>query len=263
MERKLRADETYRREIVDTETKGLYNQINDLESQIISYNTEILKLKSNNSQLKDWANSATILKENALTQARENSANVDRLEKDNSEVKQRLYQIEIEYSKMKMKNEILKERLAAVPDLRMGTAGHPNHGSSKSSGKGKGPMQLQHEAQQMRQNQHEYQLQHQSNHPHSRITRESKRNNTNTSTSTNGNSRSGAAHAGGVLMMGGGGRGTQGHNHGHMGGGAYGTPMPMPMPIDGSMNMNIQENSLSALSSITGFDGSMMRKHYG
>ena len=124
-ERKLRADETYRREIVDRETASLVDQIRTLEGKCVAYNAEVIKLKANNNQLKDWAHSATALKDNALSQAREHSSQVDRLEKDNSMVRQRLYQLEVDFAKLKMKKDMLKERLAQVPDLRMGTAGHP------------------------------------------------------------------------------------------------------------------------------------------
>ncbi len=118
-ERQLRANETYRREVVNAETENLYKQIKELEESVAKYSKELMSLRLQNSQLKDWGFSTNTLKDNALAQAREHSQNVDRLEKDNSEIRLRLYQFEIECSKLQMKNEHLKERLSQVPDLRM------------------------------------------------------------------------------------------------------------------------------------------------
>jgi len=119
-ERQLRADETYRREVVNAETEGLYSQIKLLEETVIKYNRELAAVRQQNGQLKDWAHSTNAVKDSAVAQVREYNQQVDRLEKDNSEVRLRLYQFEIECSKLKAKNESLKERLSQVPDLRMG-----------------------------------------------------------------------------------------------------------------------------------------------
>jgi hypothetical protein len=144
IERKLRADETYRREVVNAETDGLYSQIRVLEDKIMIYNSEIITLKKQNNQLKDWTQNAAQLKDTALGQAREHSNNVDRLERDNSELRLRLYEVEVAHSKLQFKNQALKDRLAQIPDLRMGTSGRPSvhHNSHKKGFMSHEPHQL-------------------------------------------------------------------------------------------------------------------------
>ena len=197
---------------MDAETSGLYRQIRALEDRELHYNSEVLALKKQNAQLKDWAHSASTLKDSALAQARENSAAVDRLERDNSDVRQRLYQLEIEKNKLQFKNDGLKERLAQVPDLRMGAAGRPPAHAGEG-GIGTGAARGA---------------------PVNRITREPRR---------GGGGRRSAPNS--VLMP-------MHQMHGQAGGNG----------IAGMNSGTLQDTSLSALSSITGYNGKIT-KHFG
>ena len=119
-ERKLRADEAYRREVTNEESNNLYKEQSKLEGKLFKYDSELHSLKQQNDLLKEWGNKTNLIKDNALSQVREYTSQVDRLEKDNSDIRMRLYQLEIENSKLNMKNQNLRDRVAAIPDLRMG-----------------------------------------------------------------------------------------------------------------------------------------------
>ena len=116
-ERKLRADETYRREMVNEEHHNLYTSHTTLEKQLFAYNEELHRLRRENEALKDAVENSNKLREKSLSQVRKYEALTNALERDNSEFKTTLFQAEIETNKLKLSRDNLKQRLNSVTDF--------------------------------------------------------------------------------------------------------------------------------------------------
>lgn len=116
-ERKLRADETYRREMTNEESKHLYEQSSVLERKLIGYSEELMYLRSENEALRGAAERSRHLSEKTLAQVRKYESMTNALERDNAEVKTSLYQAENEINKLKLSRDNLKARLNSVTDF--------------------------------------------------------------------------------------------------------------------------------------------------
>lgn len=116
-ERKLRADETYRREMIDEEKRNLYISHGDLEKRLIAHNEELHRLRRENGALRDAVESSNKLRERSISQVREYEALTNALERDNAEFKTGLFQAEIENNKLKLSRDNLKQRLNSVTDF--------------------------------------------------------------------------------------------------------------------------------------------------
>ena len=116
-ERKLRADETYRREMVEEEYRNLNISQSNLEKQLIAHNEELHRLRRENEALKDAVESSNKLRERSISQVREYEALTNALERDNAEFKTGLFQAEIENNKLKLSRDNLKQRLNSVTDF--------------------------------------------------------------------------------------------------------------------------------------------------
>lgn len=116
-ERKLRADETYRREMTNEESKHLYDQTSVLEKRLIGYSEELVYLRGENEALREAADRSRHLSEKTLIQVRKYESMTNALERDNAEVKTSLYQAELELNKAKLSRDNLKARLNSVTDF--------------------------------------------------------------------------------------------------------------------------------------------------
>ena len=116
-ERKLRADETYRREMVEEEYRNLNISQSNLEKQLIAHNEELHRLRRENEALKDAVENSNRLRERSISQVREYEALTNTLERDNAEFKTGLFQAEIENNKLKLSRDNLKQRLNSVTDF--------------------------------------------------------------------------------------------------------------------------------------------------
>lgn len=116
-ERKLRADETYRREMVDEETKNLHSSQISLEKKVFAYNEEVIRLRRENEALKNAVESSHQLREKSLQKVNDSVVIIDALERDNAEFKTALFQAEIECNKLKLSRDNLKQRLNQVTDF--------------------------------------------------------------------------------------------------------------------------------------------------
>ena len=116
-ERKLRADETYRRETTNEESKHLYEQSSALEKKLVAYSEELTSVRAENRALRDATERSRQLSERTLLQVRKFESLTNALERDNAEIKTTLYQAEIEINQLKLSRDNLKARLNSVTDF--------------------------------------------------------------------------------------------------------------------------------------------------
>ena len=116
-ERKLRADETYRREVTNEESKHLYEQSSALERKLVAYSEELTYLRGENEALREATDRSRQLREKTLSEVRKYESMTNALERDNAEVKTSLYQAEIEINQLKLSRDNLKARLNSVTDF--------------------------------------------------------------------------------------------------------------------------------------------------
>lgn len=114
LERKLRADDVYRREKVEEELKILQKQHSKVENQHIAVTREVDDIKQENRILRAGAESAIAQKDRFLNQTVFYEEQVNRLERSNADLKVRMREYDIENSRIKLKNDELKDRIKQV-----------------------------------------------------------------------------------------------------------------------------------------------------
>lgn len=139
-ERTLRSEEMYRREVQNQETSALLDERIKLESQLLQRDEENIRLRNESEILKESARAALALKDKALMKLREFEVQANRMDRDNSECRVRLHAAEIELSKLRFKNDALKEKLNSVrphemlpAHSRMGSRGREKVGAPDAS----------------------------------------------------------------------------------------------------------------------------------
>lgn len=113
-ERSIRIEETYRREVQNNETDAVTKERILVESLLMAKQEEANKLRAESDSLREAARAALSMKDQALSRLRDYEMQVNRLERDNSELRVRLHETEIEVAKLRNKNSYLKERLGSV-----------------------------------------------------------------------------------------------------------------------------------------------------
>jgi len=113
-ERSIRVEETYRREVQNNETDAVTKERILVESLLMVKQEEANKLRAESDSLREAARAALSMKDQALARLRDYEMQVNRLDRDNSELRVRLHETEIEVAKLRNKNSYLKERLGSV-----------------------------------------------------------------------------------------------------------------------------------------------------
>ena len=114
LERSLRMDDVYRREVTSEEMKAATLQRVAAEETVFRKDEEIIRLRAEAEGLREAARAALAIKDKALSQLRSYEMQINSVDRDNSEFRVRLHASEVEAAKLRHKNDQLKAKLESI-----------------------------------------------------------------------------------------------------------------------------------------------------
>jgi len=114
-ERTFRAEVTYQGEVQKEETKSLFDEQKRVEAQLVQADQELFDARLEISKLRESSMAAQKLKDKVIVQLRAYETQINTLERENAEMRVRLYTTEISEAKTRMKNEALRAKIKDDP----------------------------------------------------------------------------------------------------------------------------------------------------